>query len=328
MTTLNPKDLEWIGVRFLDPIGRVFKLGNKYYRAIYPHAVDNVLHFFKSGLVDNLINRGLLIDTAISSDYKVDGFGMVLESPAAPFNTRVHEWNRNLIKDAALLLLDLNIELMKYGMGTIDAHYGNTVQIDNCRPVWVDLGSIIPVRDPMTNIHQFVNYYIHPLYLLSMSPDLCRTTRIIMKEHAGIERKEFTALTGKSIPFSTNRDHTLSSLKQLVSDMNFEYDKTLWSDYQSEQSIVNVDETYTEIRNPYHHGNRQAIITRLMERFRPERVIELGSNMGMFSMIAAKRKCDVLSIDSDETAVDKYYDIMKAHAKQIVYYSDCKECFN
>jgi hypothetical protein len=42
---LRQDDVHWVGIRFFDPMARVFLFNGEYYRAIYPHRVDYVRHY-------------------------------------------------------------------------------------------------------------------------------------------------------------------------------------------------------------------------------------------------------------------------------------------
>jgi len=55
----HPTELDWIGVRFLDPIGRVFLLDGDYYRAIYPDKVEYVKNLIESDVIKQLIENKL-----------------------------------------------------------------------------------------------------------------------------------------------------------------------------------------------------------------------------------------------------------------------------
>src|SRR5690349_19754345 len=119
MTSLPSTQLEWLGIRFLDPNGRVFRWEGEIYRAIYPDRVPYVLSLFERGIVAELVERGLLISSELTK-LKVEGYGLVLRHRTLPYITKPWEWNRSFIRDAAIKTIDLNLALLKWGLGTVD----------------------------------------------------------------------------------------------------------------------------------------------------------------------------------------------------------------
>src|SRR5215211_1620069 len=126
MPELDPERLNWAGVQFprgsrqgsgsleslLDPTGRVFEHEGEVYRAIYPHAVDHVRSLFERGVIERLVERKLLVETTLST-LRVTGYGMVLRHGRIPYLSRPGQWPRSLLRDAARLVVDLNLELIE-----------------------------------------------------------------------------------------------------------------------------------------------------------------------------------------------------------------------
>jgi len=74
MKILPNESIEWLNTSKLDPTGLLFQYEGEIYRAVYKNAVAKVMHLFESGIVKNLIDKGLLIDTRIS-ELAIPGFG-------------------------------------------------------------------------------------------------------------------------------------------------------------------------------------------------------------------------------------------------------------
>ena len=55
---LDSPDLEWIGIRFIDPLGRVFRRNGTYYRAIYNDKVPFTNALLSEGLIGALADKG------------------------------------------------------------------------------------------------------------------------------------------------------------------------------------------------------------------------------------------------------------------------------
>jgi len=89
---------------YVDPNGRVFEWQNKILRALSPVYAE----FYKenSDVFADLEEKGFIIKTKIT-DYHVDGFDLVLEHERVPFVTYCIEWPPDMLKDAALLTLEI-----------------------------------------------------------------------------------------------------------------------------------------------------------------------------------------------------------------------------
>jgi hypothetical protein len=77
MKILPNESIEWINMSKLDPTGLVFQYEGEIFRAVYKNAVSKVMHLFEAGIVKELIDKGLLINTQIS-DFAIPGFGLIL----------------------------------------------------------------------------------------------------------------------------------------------------------------------------------------------------------------------------------------------------------
>src|SRR4030095_1099647 len=115
---LSPQQVNWLRSRNMDPNGRVFRFEGDYYRAIYPHRVAHVLELFDKGVVRELTESGFLIPTE-RTDWSLPGYGLILKHRRLPWATKSFEWPWGLVRDAALVALDINLALLPYGLGTV-----------------------------------------------------------------------------------------------------------------------------------------------------------------------------------------------------------------
>ncbi|MBN2143599.1 MAG: hypothetical protein JW774_03150 [Candidatus Aureabacteria bacterium] len=67
--------------------------------------------------------------------------------------------------------------------------------------------------------------------------------------------------------------------------------------------------------DPYKVHIRTPLINEAIERFKPNKMIDIGCNAGLYSLIAVKKGIQVLAFDFDEEAVDKLYATVKTHYK-------------
>ncbi len=309
MRSLPNQSVEWLNTSRQDPTGLLFQYEGEIYRAVYKNAVNKVMHLFESGIVKGLIDKGLLIDTQIE-DFTVSGFGLVLHHKKIPFLSVPEDWSRSILLDAAKTVIKLNIALQKYGFATIDYHAHNIKLGDDSAPVWIDFGSIVPEKSGSVqgmNV-EFSTWFIHSLILLSKSPNLGRICRWLYKA-GGIRAEEFRELTGIKIEVSfKDRQTWLFSVLEWLENLKFPQYKGEWSNYYtSEDKLQQWDPFDKSFDQP---NTRRGIIAEQLAEARPDKVIDIGCNTGLFSVLATRFCASVCSIDSDEWALDQFYHAM------------------
>lgn len=304
LTTLDPSQIEWIGDRFLDLNIRTFKFQEKYYKAVLPQAKKHIEFLFTNGVFERLIDKKYIPEMQLSN-ICISGFPMILEQESESFNIPSDKWNPLMLRDAALTYIDASLLLIKYGLNFIDGHTKNIVFQNNSIPKWCDIGSIIKHdnRFGLFHITQFIEYFLHPLMLRAKSNNFKKISRYYTT--VGCENQEFAEIYGKNINISNNRKATLENLRNLISDMNFQWEKTIWSGYHG-----NFLEENTGIygkKNGDDSSLRENLITRLIQSIKPRKVVDIGANAGYFSILAARSGAEVLAIEPDEVAASRCY---------------------
>ncbi len=125
-----------------DPNGTLFCFEGELYRGIPATRADLYRDLFHRGVIQQLIEANLLVETAIA-DLQVDGYPLVLKHRTIPFVSYPYEWCGTMLKDAALNILTLQRKLLDEGLCLQDAHPWN-VLFDGPDPRFVDFGSIVP----------------------------------------------------------------------------------------------------------------------------------------------------------------------------------------
>src|SRR4029079_19355321 len=99
-------------------------------------------------------------------DSPIDGAAAVLEHERVPFVSYPYEWTFAMLRDAALLQLELLRRALEEGLTLSDASSYN-VQWLGTRPVFIDVGSFERLREgePWAGYRQFCMLYLHPLLL-------------------------------------------------------------------------------------------------------------------------------------------------------------------
>lgn len=180
---------------FADPAGRLFRWNDYFYRGINSDRMPLIRTLFRLGIVQELMSKGLLVQTEMT-DYVMDDYEMVIRHKKIPFPSYPNEWCAAMLKDAILTFIDLAIELAEKGLTLADANPWNLlIDINNCRPVFVDLGSIVEISQVTWPPYQdFLRYCLYPLILISQGKETIG--RLLMCEEEGVSDLDLLQLTG------------------------------------------------------------------------------------------------------------------------------------
>ena len=128
-----------------DQLGFTFRWNGHFLRGILPESADAAKRYFDSGFVDEICDKGLFPKTWIS-DFENEEFAFIIEHEMMTPLLYATDWNFSMLRDAAVLVLDIAKIARKYGYNMIDCHKLN-VMFKNSRPMYVDLGSFIPNKE-------------------------------------------------------------------------------------------------------------------------------------------------------------------------------------
>lgn len=106
-----------------DYSGIVFQKDNRIFRGIRPGFEEHIKKQFECGLFDELMKKGLIPKTTLT-DHTTDEFPLILEHEKIPVIVLPCYWSFSMIKDAAILTLQVNQIANKYGYQLIDSHFG------------------------------------------------------------------------------------------------------------------------------------------------------------------------------------------------------------
>lgn len=293
----------------IDPIGDIFEYKGKMIRIIHNSAKNYVKRLMKSGLIDKLMKENLLVETYVSDDMFEDR--IILEHKKIIPIQRAFQWTFSMMKDAALLVLKMNMICMKFGYELKDCHQDN-ILFDGSRPVYVDFGSIVK-RDKSQKSWiaraGFLECYYYPLKLWSIGYEntinalmVCRNMdlREQMRMYYHISPKILDwSLSVKSILPERKAE---KEIKKIFGEMNkWEYRScTEWGRYQD--SYWGTDNKRFDYE-----------IDWISQRPDIETMLEIGANQGFFSYLAATRTRlkRIISTDYDKGAVDIMYQRLK-----------------
>ena len=284
------------------------------------------------GLYDELTKRKLLVRHE-ELESQTAGAYKILKPEVVPVITYPFEWAFSQLKDAALATLEIQKLALDRNMTLRDASAYN-IQFISGRPCLIDTLSFGRYKegDPWDAYRQFCQHFLAPLALMSYcDPDLLQLMRVYidgiplslaskllpfkantklgllvhLKMHAGLSRKHAADTT------STRRSVSKVSLLGLLENL------------EGTIRRLKIDRLDTEWGDYYEHTNystasrdeKAAIIHRFAERVKPKRVLDLGSNNGYFSRVAAETADCTISSDIDPMAVEGNYLRMKSQGE-------------
>ncbi|HEX6221869.1 MAG TPA: class I SAM-dependent methyltransferase, partial [Acidimicrobiia bacterium] len=271
-------------------------------------------------------NDGRLIESkqVEHSDPTVAG---ALEHPTVPFISYPYEWTFSMLRDAALLQLDLLGEALAEGITIKDATPFN-IQFVGGRPVFIDVGSFerYSPGEPWIGYRQFTRQFLFPLMLrawagLPFQPwlrgnmegptaadmrnilSLGRRMRPSTMMHVSLQARMEDRMSGaavrselKTAGFSADLIlANVRKLRKLVTSLQWEGTGEGWVDYQTCDHVGRDRES------------KGAFLTSALETHRPGRVLDLGANDGFFSELAESHGAVAIAVDGDEQVLDALY---------------------
>ena len=237
------------------------------------------------------------------------------------------EWTFSMLRDAALLQLELMTEALADGMVLKDATPYN-IQFVGGRPQFIDVGSFERYRkgDPWIGYRQFCRQFLYPLMLRAWvgvpfqpwlrgdpegptAPDMRRMLPARRRfspaglGHVELQARAEARLQGREVRSSLaeagfSADLILANVRKLhalVESMSWD----------------GSDETWTGYRDCAHVGRDRSaktdFLTEALEKIDPGVVLDLGANDGHFSRLAAEAGALAVAVDSDEAVLDALY---------------------
>lgn len=327
---------------FRDPAGSVEIRPDGAYRSIHSPFDAEILAFLSLPIASELVAEGRLVASEVVTRDDFDSETLVLRHPRVSFQSYPWEWPPALWLAAAELTLNLCSDLIKQGWLLKDATPLN-VLFRGMEPVFVDVLSIeraVPDRPLWIAYGQFVRTFLLPMLAHSR---LGWPLQVSLTRRDGYEPEEiFAALSwparlrqpalsavtlpsllankakgNSNLAARTVKDpdlakeiilKTLSNLLSQMRRVTPAYRSSTWTDYAETATHYNDDD----------HSRKRAFVTEALAASKPSRVLDMGCNTGVYSMLAADAGAEVVSIDTDLQTVDRLCAKLKGSGKNIL----------
>ncbi|MFC7498310.1 class I SAM-dependent methyltransferase [Enterovirga sp. GCM10030262] len=319
---------------FRDPAGRVLHADGRVFRAVFDAGSVPYEQARAAGVFGKAVERGRLIGLTErepeASPAMAGAPRYLLEHPRIDFVSYPYEWTFSALKAAALLHLDLHLELLEDGFTLSDATAYN-VQFEGTKPVFIDHLSIVRYEEGAlwTGQRQFAMQFLNPLLLWAkcgLAPNAWYRgsgeglapedmTRLLRAR----DKLSFTVLAHVVAPSYVHRRGVsrglegkraaaarlskeglvaiLQGLRSYIQKLRPPAQKTIWADYAGHNS-------YDEERRSAKHG----FVARAVAAAEPRLLFDLGCNSGDFSRTALDHGArSVVGFDFDFGALERAY---------------------
>lgn len=328
------------GGSFRDPSNKVFIVEGRVLRGLDAHSTNTFRELVRESFFSKLQERGLVVRSRevdprkdVTAKAILDaGWTSVIEHERVPFVSYPYEWCFSMLRQAALLHLEILEHCVENGWTLKDASPYN-VQWIGARPMFIDIGSFIRRKEgeSWVGYRQFCSMMLTPLML---------------KKHAGIDpipllRSQldgiepiaasryfkgaarfkkgviphviFPAIVEASIA-KRERDRAparkrsgpshsnamflglVDSLRNVVDSLRSEVQHTDWSRYATSHSYNSGD-----------FEAKKSFVARHVASRRWEHVWDIGCNTGTFSRIAAQHADYIVAVDGDHDSIEQLY---------------------
>lgn len=310
------------------------------FRALSPQGLEDWRALRSSAAFEDLIASGALVGS-----WEVDGErpavlpqvgAGLLRHERVPYVSYPYEWTFGMLRDAAVLELDILDRCLQEGLILKDGSPYN-VQWWGVGPVHIDVGSFERLRagEPWAGYRQFCMLFLYPLMLQAyrgipfqpwlrgaidgIAPhearavmslrDLLRRgvlTHVVL--HARLERR-YAAAEGRAVRrelshagFRTELIRAnVRRLRRLVERMRWAPGHSGWTDYR-EQSAQSARDAEAKV----------AFVAEAVGRRSWDIVWDLGCNDGAFARLAAPSARTVVAMDADHPTVERLYQTLRA----------------
>lgn len=325
---INTETEGQVSSSFRDPSGSVFYNDGVIYRRINFYYKENYDHLMKSGLYDNLVEKGLLIrhDEVDAGVLGRTGPYKIIRPEHIPFISYPYEWCFGQLKDAALHTLSVQKIALDFGMSLKDGSAFN-IQFLRGRPVFIDTLSFKKYADgvPWVAYGQFCRHFLAPLALMSYRDarvnqfsknyvdgipldlassllplvsyfDLCPLLHIHL--HAKSQRR-FSNTDAVKCKHKISRHERLG----LIDNLEYAIRKLAWRPKDKNWTSYYENTDYSKEA----FEDKKRLVEGFIDMIKPESVWDIGANTGAFGRLISKKGIRVVSIDSDHACVENNY---------------------
>ncbi len=326
------KDSKIIPSSFRDPSGFIFFQADSFYRQINKSYKENYDFLMNSGLYKHLVDSGLMIShKEVDIGYaKTKDAYKIIKPEVIPFISYPYEWCFGQLNDAALATLKIQKKALDFGMTLKDCSAYN-IQFMKGKPILIDTLSFEKFDENkpwVAQYRQFCRHFLASLalmiyndirlnrllqiYIDGIPLDLASNLlpkRTYLKSsifyhihiNSKVQRYLVDTKVGTKQQKMSKKDilKLIGKLESYIMKMEWKPKRTEWAEYYDDPNSANYSTKSSE--------HKKQLVGEFLDRLNPTNVVDLGSNIGIFSRIASDKGMPTISADVDPAAVQKNY---------------------
>ena len=320
---------------FKDPEGRVFYAGGRVFRTLSTSALARMRRLTRSGDLQALMDTGLLLpcrlvpfgETGLTQS---EVGAEVMEHVPINVQTYPYEWSFTMLRDAAVLTLDLLEACLDRNLILKDATPYNIVFFEGGFS-FIDILSLDDYNEnqPWEGYGQFCREFLFPLMLTAYKKvdfrpwfrgtltgiDVTDLDRILgfrdywrkgVLKHVRLQAHFEHSFGRKDIAIRQSFDrikyskeifrHNIQNLRDIIDSLQYDQRGSEWLFYSEEHSYSERGEQV-----------KRAFVQDNMKKIGGTKLFDIGCNTGTFSFLAAEEMDCVIALDSDPACIDAVY---------------------
>jgi ribosomal protein L11 methylase PrmA len=321
---------------FRDPAGRVFTKNKRVFRLVSDYGAKNYQIVRDTKFISKMAGLNKIIETLEVEPSILDDPDMnaqyVIEHPRLPFISYPYEWCFPMLKKAALLHIELQLQALDENLMFSDASAYN-IQFKGTQPIFIDSLSIQPYKEGQIwdGHRQFCEQFLNPLLLRSLLgvthnawyrgnlegipsdvlnkllPWYKKFSRNLflhvvlpsrLNKLAENEKSDSLSSINHKLPKKT-LSKIFTQLSSWISGLEpLSSSNSTWADYDSIHCYESDEIT-----------EKQKFVSNFIQKTKPHTVWDLGCNTGEYSEIAIQSGAkQVIGFDFDQTALEKSFE--------------------
>ncbi|MDC0358730.1 class I SAM-dependent methyltransferase [Oligoflexia bacterium] len=339
--TIRTEDTTFDAGSFRDRKSRVFYHKGEVLRGLNAAALNEWKVLSTTTFFKRYCDEGKLVDTSqLTEDEPMlsvvkNDWAAILRHKPIPFISYPYEWSFGMLKDAALLNLELLLSALEEDMILKDSSAFN-IQWIAAQPQFIDIPSFEKMQagQVWVGYRQFCEMFLYPLMLQAykdmpfhgllrgcidgIAPEICAhmmSIRDLLRKgvftHVYLQSKMQSKYgsanwnVGRDLEQAGfSKELIIGNVKGLVKTINrlrWKRSSSQWADYVQKR-VSYSEEGLNE---------KTSFVTEAVRSKHRQLVWDLGCNTGTFSRIAASNADYVVAMDSDHLAVEALYQALK-----------------
>ncbi|MFQ5964293.1 MAG: methyltransferase [Candidatus Scalinduaceae bacterium] len=332
---------------FRDRNSKVFYNNGTVFRVLSEQALKEWKALSSTTFFKQYMDDGKLIHTEQTDASEklypaiIGEWAATLKHQTIPFISYPYEWSFGMLKDAALLQLELLLVAIDEGIILKDSSAFN-FQWLGVSPIFIDIPSFEKLADgePWVGYRQFCQMFLYPLFLQAykdipfhpwlrgnidgIDPEHCNhlmsvrdllRSGVFMHVYLQAKMQARYAARNQNIKGSLRTagfkkemiKANVNRLSKIVRGLTWKRAKSEWSDYASNTSYLDSDR------------DMKMAFVRNVVMSRPWNLVwDLGCNIGIYSRIAAENSKYVVAMDADNLTIEHLFQTLKTERNKSI----------